>query len=97
MRDQYEEFGDYVSREEQGEAKRLLAAAGTWVEAMASVHHSPLTADLRRQGEIGEHLPRRTPLDAHHWCGLRPAHSCATPQHRAARPPIIHYCPVPLC
>ena len=94
MRDQYEELGDYVSREEQGEAKRLLAAAGTWIEAMASVHHSPLTADLRRQGEIGEHLPRRARAER---ARRRPTHSCATPQHRAARPPIIHYCPVPLC
>lgn len=80
-------------KEEEAERLRLLAATTKWIEAMPSVHYSPLTAALRRQGEIGEHLPRRARM----LRARRAAHSCAPPQHRAAKPPIIHYRPVPVC
>ena len=101
----YDELGEYLrevqadlyarlkEKEEEAERLRLLAATTKWIEAMPSVHYSPLTAALRRQGEIGEHLPRRARM----LRARRAAHSCAPPQHRAAKPPIIHYRPVPVC
>ena len=101
----YDELGEYLrevqadlyargkEKEEEAERLRLLAATTKWIEAMPSVRYSPLTAALRRQGEIGEHLPRRARM----LRARRAAHSCAPPQHRAAKPPIIHYRPVPVC
>ena len=101
----YDELGEYLrevqadlyarlkEKEEEAERLRLLAATMKWIEAMPSVHYSPLTAALRRQGEIGEQLPRRSRM----LRARRAAHSCAPPQHRAAKPPIIHYRPVPVC
>ncbi len=62
----YDELGEYLhevqadlyarlkEKEEEAERLRLLAATTKWIEAMPSVHYSPLTAALRRQGEIGE-------------------------------------------